>query len=220
MAGLPAENIKDVFQNVEFRIIKRLHPCLIIKKNGTFPKSKSERALDHLQEEHIIGAVEADPKISTRQRFAVYRVSPKELNDLKTELEKVKQENQTKHKEKEEMKKELNDMKIRVQRLEKERKVNNVVIQGLPIDKIDRNELKQTVGNFMEKETNINVQIEEVIKLGEKTCLLKLQNKFEKEKIMQNKAKLKPIKGNKVYINNDITKEELQTQKKNKTSRK
>uniref|UniRef100_A0A6P7H2N3 Spindle pole body component 110-like n=1 Tax=Diabrotica virgifera virgifera TaxID=50390 RepID=A0A6P7H2N3_DIAVI len=137
-----------------------------------------------------------------------------ELNDLKTELEKVKQENQTKHKEKEEMKKELNYMKIRVQRLEKERKVNNVVIQGLPIDTIDRNALKQTVGSFMEKEMNINVQIEEVIKLGEKTCLVKLQNKFEKEKIMQNKAKLKHIKGNKVYINNDITKEELQTQKK------
>ncbi|XP_028138967.2 uncharacterized protein LOC114333306 [Diabrotica virgifera virgifera] len=136
-----------------------------------------------------------------------------ELNDLKTELEKVKQENQTKHKEKEEMKKELNDMKIRVQRLEKERKVNNVVIQGLTIDTIDRNALKQAVGNFMEKEMNINVQIEEAIKLGEKTCLVKLQNKFEKEKIMQNKAKLKHIKDYKVYINNDITKEELQTQK-------
>ncbi|XP_050503710.1 uncharacterized protein LOC126882760 [Diabrotica virgifera virgifera] len=126
-----------------------------------------------------------------------------ELNDLKTELEKVKQENQTKHKEKEEMKKELNDMKIRVQRLEKERKVNNVVIQGLPIDTIDRNALKQTVGNFMEKEMNINVQIEEVIKLGEKTCLVKLQNKFEKEKIMQNKAKLKHIKGNKAHVSKD-----------------
>uniref|UniRef100_A0A6P7HG08 Uncharacterized protein LOC114348251 isoform X4 n=1 Tax=Diabrotica virgifera virgifera TaxID=50390 RepID=A0A6P7HG08_DIAVI len=142
----------------------------------------------------------------------------KELRELRDEIEKVKQANQKSQIEKDEMKKELNDTKLRLEKLEKERKANNVVIQGLQIDTNDRDILRQTIGNFMEAEMNIKVKIDEVIKLGEKTCLVKLPNHHEKETVMKNKAKLQHAKDRRVFINNDMTKEDLQVQKKNKTS--
>uniref|UniRef100_A0A6P7GZ02 Vimentin-like isoform X3 n=1 Tax=Diabrotica virgifera virgifera TaxID=50390 RepID=A0A6P7GZ02_DIAVI len=138
----------------------------------------------------------------------------KELRELRDEIEKVKQANQKSQIEKDEMKKELNDTKLRLEKLEKERKANNVVIQGLQIDTNDRDILRQTIGNFMEAEMNIKVKIDEVIKLGEKTCLVKLPNHHEKETVMKNKAKLQHAKDRRVFINNDMTKEDLQVQKK------
>lgn len=51
---------------------------------------------------------------------------------------------------------------------------------------------------------NIEVTIKTAQKLGEKTCLLQLENANEKEKLMRNKGNLKNYK-EKVFINHDLT---------------
>ncbi|KAF2897326.1 hypothetical protein ILUMI_08848, partial [Ignelater luminosus] len=72
--------------------------------------------------------------VEIKERQREYR---KELKVLRGDIEKIKQQNQ-KIEEKDELKKELNT-KSRLERLEKERKANNVIIQALQIDTEDRN---------------------------------------------------------------------------------
>lgn len=55
MAGLPAENIKDEFQSVEFRIIN-WSVFNYLKENGNFFTSKPEQASDRLQD-HILETI-------------------------------------------------------------------------------------------------------------------------------------------------------------------
>lgn len=134
-----------------------------------------------------------------------------EIRDLKKELDDIRQSNEELKKENSEMKQELKRVKIRVEQYEKEKKTKNVIVQGLPMDTNNPNELKATMTNFIETELGIEVKIDEVYKLSNKTCLVKTNNINEKEKIMQNKSKLRTIKP-KIYINNDLTQEEMKVQ--------
>lgn len=137
----------------------------------------------------------------------------REMKDLRHEIEKVKNDNKNIQQEKEEIKKELKETKTRLQKLEKMNKANNIIMQGIPIDTEDAKILKQAIEDFMRKEMNIQVNIEEAVKIGRETCLIRMKNAQEKETVMQNKSKLRSLKEHRVFINSDLTKEELKIQK-------
>ncbi|KAF2899315.1 hypothetical protein ILUMI_06861 [Ignelater luminosus] len=59
---------------------------------------------------------------------------------------------------------------------------------------------------------SVKAKIENAHKLGPKTCLIELDQQ-EKIKIMNNKAKLKNVKEEKIYINDDVTVREREIQK-------
>uniref|UniRef100_A0A6P7H1E8 Golgin subfamily A member 6-like protein 7 n=1 Tax=Diabrotica virgifera virgifera TaxID=50390 RepID=A0A6P7H1E8_DIAVI len=105
------------------------------------------------------------------------------MRELRIELEELRQENGEVRRENEHMKKELEDVKVRLERLDRARKENNVIVQGMTIDTGDRRLLKETMENFMKKKLDINIKIEEAVKLGNKTCLVRLPNKEEKIKL-------------------------------------
>lgn len=109
------------------------------------------------------------------------------------------------------LRKELKESNERIERLEREKRVRNIVIQGLQIDTNNPNELKEGAKNFIEKELGVEIRIESAIKLAEKTCLIELNSKTDKMVIMNNKSKLRAQK-NKIYINDDMTKEERKVQ--------
>lgn len=137
----------------------------------------------------------------------------KEIGELRKEIEEIKLENLKIRNEKCKIEKELSETKDRMEKLEKESKINNIVLQGLQIENDDSAALRDVMTNFIKKEMNIEVKVDDAIKLGYKTCLVKLKDKQDKNLVMKNKHKLRHIKGKQVYINNDLTKEELLIQK-------
>ncbi|CAH1163431.1 unnamed protein product [Phaedon cochleariae] len=121
-----------------------------------------------------------------------------EQEECREEIKKIREENQTLWKENQELKRENEEMKIKIEEisdkvewLEKQRKKNNVVIQGIKMDTNDAETIKKTIKIMMEKELAIDVQVKASHKLGEKTCLIELEKEEDKEKIMKNKHKHK-----------------------------
>jgi len=107
-----------------------------------------------------------------------------------------------------EIKKELEKVKNKVEWFERDKRKNNIVMSWLKFDTNNTEALKMTMCNFINTHLGVTVEIKETRKLGEKTCLIELENEQEKVKIMENKGKLKNFKEEKIYINNDLMKQD------------
>lgn len=137
----------------------------------------------------------------------------KEIREIKNKLGEVEKLNRELQKNDNETKKELIIVRDRIERIEKNQKANNMIIQGLTIDTSDTKQLKEAMSNFIKKELDLDVKIEAAYKLGNKTCLVRMENREDKIKIMENKKKLRYNKQERIFINNDLTKEEMRIQK-------
>ncbi|CAH1159917.1 unnamed protein product [Phaedon cochleariae] len=102
----------------------------------------------------------------------------------------------------------------KVEWLEKQKRKNNVVIQGKKLDTNDTEILKEGMKAMIEQELEITVQVKSAYKLGEKTCLIELEREEDKVNIMKNKYKLKNNKEERIFINQDETKKEREKAKK------
>lgn len=140
-----------------------------------------------------------------------------EQTEIKEEIRKIREENDLLKQENSKLRNEnkkivgkLEEMERRVEWIEKERRKNNIVITGLRIDTNDQEILKRKVGNMIEKEIEVQTDIKKVQKLGEKTHLVEFTKTNDKEKVMRNKHKLKNNKSQRIFINEDMTKKELE----------
>lgn len=123
------------------------------------------------------------------------------MREMRIENEIIKNENEG-------LKKEIKQIKERLERIENINRRKNIVLQGLPIKNNDHTIMKEEMENFMEEKLNIDIKIKSVKKLGNKTCLIELENENEKVKVMKNKSKLRRNKREKIFINDDMSKEE------------
>lgn len=129
-----------------------------------------------------------------------------EFSKLRTENEQLKMENA-------EIKRELLNMRTGLERVERSSVRNNIIIRGLQIDTNNRSELKKDMEKFIKEKLNLQVQIGDAIRVGPKTCKIEMENSQEKQKIMENKSKLKNLK-ERVFIDNEPTKSELEIQQR------
>ncbi|KAF2898110.1 hypothetical protein ILUMI_08065 [Ignelater luminosus] len=97
-----------------------------------------------------------------------------------------------------------------IRRLEKDRIKNNIVITGAKIEADNSTDLKHGLEHVIETGEK---HIKEAIKIGTKIYKAELENALNEEKIMKNKNKLKQLQ-ERIYINNEMTKEEWEIQKK------
>ncbi|XP_050499267.1 uncharacterized protein LOC126879936 [Diabrotica virgifera virgifera] len=67
--------------------------------------------------------------------------------------------------------------------------------------------------NFMEKELQVSVDVNGARKIGENTVIVELNSVKNKIEVMKNKSKLKTKKDERIYINDDMSKEERIIQK-------
>lgn len=116
-------------------------------------------------------------------------------------------------KENENTKQELGTVRNALGILEKDYKRNNVIVKGLNIQGEDPNELKNTMVNFMKEHLQVTVEVNKVIKIGNKTCLVQTKDAAEKDRLMENKHKLANLKTEKVFISDDYTTEEMNIHK-------
>lgn len=129
------------------------------------------------------------------------------LVELKKENEKIKEQNK-------EMETQIKILNDRIEKMENEKRRNNVIMQGLAIDTNNQGLLKEVVRNIMKKHLEIDVKIKSARKLGQKTCLIELENVEEKIKVMINKNKLRLLKEDKIYMNDDLSKKDREIQEK------
>lgn len=108
----------------------------------------------------------------------------------------------------------MRGVKNEMEFLKKKSKENNVVVSGVEIKYEDPLQIKEQIQSFTRESLGIESKIRDVRKLGPKTCLVELENRNEKRKIMFNKRKLKEIPNRKIFIMDDLTKRELEMQKK------
>lgn len=128
----------------------------------------------------------------------------KEQKEYSKEIKALQKENNSLKQENDNIKKTIKVLNARMENWEREKKQNNVVIAGMDADTNDQRILKEAVTSLFRENLDIEVSIHSATRLGHKTCLVSLENKNDKIKVMENKSKLRNMK-DKIYINNDLT---------------
>lgn len=149
----------------------------------------------------------------TRQIRHDQEETKNEVKKIREENKQLIRENQDIKEENKNMKKHIKEVENRLERLEKERRANNVVVNGLNMDTADNKVLKQAMEKLFEEQLQVRIEVKDAMKLGEKTCLVQLGNEKDKELVMGNKFKLQALKNERVYINNDMTRIEREKMK-------
>jgi hypothetical protein len=103
----------------------------------------------------------------------------------------------------------------KMEQREKKERENNVIITG--IGGI-RGNIERGVEEWLEREIEVKVNVKDAFRINkDKMMLPKIESWEQKNNIMLNKSKLKERKGERMYIDDDLTNltnEERKTQKK------
>lgn len=124
------------------------------------------------------------------------------------EMKKLKEENEDLRKENESIKAELTEIKQNMESIDKEKRKNNIVLSGLKMDTNNQADLKKDMENFFQTNLQLGINVRNAIKIGENRCLIQLNNGDDKQAVMNNKYKLKYKRNEKIFLNNDMTKQE------------
>jgi hypothetical protein len=96
----------------------------------------------------------------------------------------------------------------KMEQREKKERNSNVIITGI-------GGLKEGVEEWLEREIEVKVNVKEAFKINkDKMMLAKIESWEQKKNIILNKSKLKERKDEMMYIDNDLTNEEREIQKK------
>lgn len=173
---------------------KRVHKT---PSRGREPEEKVDKILDMLS--------------NLTQEIKELRYEQKEYRE---EMITMKRENEDLKKENKKIKERLEEVEKKVENMERIERRNNVVIQGIPLTTYDENEMKEKVDDLLEKTLGLNIKAQTVRKVNERVCVVKLKNSTDKKQIMENKNKLREVKNDEIYINDDMSKKEREIQKK------
>lgn len=202
---------------------KREEEDIVFRKTKKTPRTPTKDNKPEMEQMiEMLKNVAADVKeIKDEQRknsqdMAILKKELKELKEQQKEqmeeMEKVKEVNRNAAAEVKELKRELINANERIGKLEGEKRKKNVVVYGLKIDTNDRVMLKEELKKFLTEKVGVNVKINNAIKLQEKICLIELGSIEDKINVMKNKYKLRNNQTDRIYINNDMTKNERDIQ--------
>lgn len=136
-----------------------------------------------------------------------------EVRELRTENSKIMKQYEETKKENEDMKNELKYVKSNIDIMEKKQKENNIVLTGVKVDTNDAAILKELTKKFFQRSLQIDIAPKKVSKIGEKTCVIEMNNEQEKKMIMENKYKLRMLRDERIFINDDLTRAEKEMRK-------
>lgn len=135
----------------------------------------------------------------------------KEVHALKEENAELKLELQNVHKKFER----LESIEHSYERMEREKRKNNLLITGLNVKPRQGEELKNTMESFLKEHLKLEVKLKTATKVNEKICIITTESMQDKIEVLKNKSKLKNIEVQKsVYINSDLTTKEREIQSK------
>jgi hypothetical protein len=135
-----------------------------------------------------------------------------EITKLRDEITKLKEDAQKKEKEWKEEKAILEDritkQEEKLERKEKQEIRNNIVIKNI---KFKSATIKEEVKTFIQQKLETDVEVIDTIEINDNMTIVKLENWEQKKQVMKNKSKLR---GEKIYIDGELTRREREIQKK------
>lgn len=94
----------------------------------------------------------------------------------------------------------------KIERMEGDKRKKNIILQGLRVSTTNTKVLKEEIEGFMTNALGVTLKVEMVKKLKEDMCLVELNSKNDKRRVMQCKSNLRNlIVSHKVYLSDDLT---------------
>lgn len=112
--------------------------------------------------------------------------------------------------EKEEIREQLRNANERIEKLEKDKIRNNLVVTGIGKNMDSEDLLKQTVERMIKKELDMEMKIKTAYKIGEERCIVEMEQWADKLRILKAKNRLR---GKDVFIDSAMTVKEREIQK-------
>ncbi|KAH0821274.1 hypothetical protein GEV33_001517 [Tenebrio molitor] len=183
---------------------ERINP---FRKSKKVERSPVKKAMDEEMKKMLEKIMEDVGEIKEENR----KMS-RELEQLKSMM---REKEEKWEREKMELKEKMTKLEEKMEEQEKRVRKKNIVVTGLDEEECE-NEKK--LEKWMKAELEVEVRVKEMYKInGGKMIVAELESWGEKRKVMENKRKLREKKGKRVYIEDDMTKKERDTQKKLRT---
>ncbi|KAF2902975.1 hypothetical protein ILUMI_03202 [Ignelater luminosus] len=141
-----------------------------------------------------------------KELMAKIREMKKGQKEYYEHILKLKQENKN-------LKKKIDELRNRMEIIEKDKKKNNIVLSGLPVDPKNVVKVKEEMEKFFKEELNTDTKIKDTRRIGDLKYVVKMKTITDKREIMKNKCKLRQVKNKIVYINEELTEKERKIQK-------
>ncbi|XP_068912431.1 uncharacterized protein PF3D7_1120000-like [Tenebrio molitor] len=136
------------------------------------------------------------------------RQNRKKVEDLNGKICKVEREWT---REKNEMNKKLAETEDKIEMMEKTRIRNNIIVTGIEINTKESKQLKEAVACILNEELNVKAGVNKAYRIGVKKYVVELTDWESKIQILKTK---KVLKGKDMYIESELTREEMAIQKK------
>lgn len=181
------------------------------RESNNKEKSRMEDKIDHLT--NMMASFVTDIKASINE-------IKYEMSDLKKEVAEVKKETEKNDKEirsmkdanreiSEKLEEEVGRLKVKsteleskLEKMEREKIRNNVVLSGIVINEGDPQKLKAAIENLIKEKMGLDIEIGKAYKVGEKRCVFELNKWEDKLEILKSKNKLM---GSEIYMDSDLT---------------
>jgi hypothetical protein len=141
----------------------------------------------------------------------------KENQEVKREIERLSEEFKNREKKWEEennMSERVTRLKRKMENEERRKRKNNIVITGWRGEGKSKQQIKENIENFI-KENIEEAKFKDCCNIKKDQVLVEMEDWSGKEKVMKQKGKLRENKETeKIFIHNDLTKQEREIQKK------
>lgn len=218
-------NLKDYLEKKRKREVRREEEqeeivteiFKISKKTPRTPPEKDIQSERESENQKVVAMEEvkamfADIQKEIKEIKAANQEYRKEVELMRNEL---KEKEEKWEREKKVLEERIQLIEIRLEEEEKRRRRNNIIIKGLKLKEEKPEQMEKEISNLFKEEVGEEVNIKTVNKIGKETILVEMENWEQKIKIMKGKYKLMKNEGTrKIYIDNDLTKNEREIQKK------
>lgn len=153
--------------------------------------------------------VKQEIRETTRKMQEQIEMQAKELGALERELRETKvsweQEKKLGEERIKQLEQKLGAVEYNFELQERQKRKNRVVVTGMIIEKNERRPLKDSIGNFLKNNLEVDVKIATAYKMGNEKSVVEMEGFEEKMVVMRNKYKLMKLPGSKIYIDDDLT---------------
>lgn len=172
------------------------------KRDASFEFQKSKRT-PRTPPKHMVEKERMTDEVNDTLKLVLeeLRLIRQEQKTYREDIKELKQENKA-------LKENVKNLEARLENMERREKKHNIVIKGINTQEINEN---VKVQEFLHRKIEVNVKITNVQTINTTMIVAKVESWEDKMKLMKNKNKLR---GTKIVIDNDLTKEELKVQAK------
>lgn len=151
-----------------------------------------------------------------RQMMEEIKAIRQENKSYKEEIIELRKENREMKSELAEIRKKVEDLATvewKLEKLEREKRKNNIVITGLELRTDNEQSMVKEIERMVRDKVGIDAQVKSAYQLNNKMIIVEVENFDKKLQILKNKHMLKAMEDKNIYISSDLTAKEREIQK-------